>query len=144
MLNTRILALGIFTDKNSVNIVVRRFIPFDGCTWPDVGKKIECATEGQIKWDVTFSDWAKPKFLKLVITTAKENTYSVLPKVLETHNALRHKANRTPPNTPLRATVFFLTEVIAESGITVFPPLNTGVTLTSSHSIGTYELHEEI
>ncbi len=39
---------------------------------------------------------------------------------------------------PFNATVFFLTELIAASGMTVLPPLRTGATLTSSHSIGTY------
>jgi hypothetical protein len=38
---------------------------------------------------------------------------------------------------PFRATVFFFTELIATSGITVFPAFRTGVTLTSSHSMGT-------
>ena len=38
---------------------------------------------------------------------------------------------------PFKATVFFLTELIAASGMTVLPPLRTGATLTSSHSMGT-------
>ena len=41
-------------------------------------------------------------------------------------------------NSPFKATVFFLTDAIAESGITVFPPFVTGVTLTSSQLMGTY------
>ena len=40
---------------------------------------------------------------------------------------------------PFKATVFFLTDWIAFSGMTVLPPFNTGVTLTSSHCIGTYK-----
>jgi hypothetical protein len=44
-----------------------------------------------------------------------------------------HCKNAKEKYVPLRATVFFLTELIAMSGITVFPPFNTGVTLTSSH-----------
>lgn len=37
---------------------------------------------------------------------------------------------------PLRATKFFFTELIAASGIVVFPSLRIGVTSTDSHSIG--------
>jgi len=37
---------------------------------------------------------------------------------------------------PLRATKFFCTELIAVSGIVVFPSLRIGVTSTDSHSIG--------
>lgn len=37
---------------------------------------------------------------------------------------------------PLRATRFFLTEVIALSGIAVLPSLMIGVTSTDSHSMG--------
>lgn len=39
---------------------------------------------------------------------------------------------------PFNATVFFFTDWIAASGMTVLPPLRIGVTLTSSHSIGTF------
>ena len=39
---------------------------------------------------------------------------------------------------PLRATVLRLTDWIAASGMTVFPALRMGVTLTSSHCMGTY------
>lgn len=41
---------------------------------------------------------------------------------------------------PFNATVFLLIELMAASGITVFPPFRTGVTLTSSQSMGTYTL----
>ena len=36
-------------------------------------------------------------------------------------------------NAPFNATVFFLTDWMAASGMTVLPPLRIGVTLTSSH-----------
>jgi hypothetical protein len=38
---------------------------------------------------------------------------------------------------PFNATVFFRTDWMAWSGITVLPPFRTGVTLTSSHWMGT-------
>ena len=40
---------------------------------------------------------------------------------------------------PFNATVFFRTDWMAWSGITVLPPFSTGVTLTSSHWMGTYK-----
>lgn len=48
------------------------------------------------------------------------------------------KRDRIRGDTPFSATVFLLTDWIADSGMTVFPPFNTGVTLTSSHCTGTY------
>ena len=38
--------------------------------------------------------------------------------------------------------MFFLTEAIATSGMTVFPPFKMGVTSTSSHWMGTYFEHK--
>ena len=38
---------------------------------------------------------------------------------------------------PFKATVFFLTEAMAASGMAVLPFLRMGVTSTSSHSMGT-------
>jgi hypothetical protein len=40
-------------------------------------------------------------------------------------------------HSPFKATVFFLTDVIASSGMTVLPALRMGVTSTSSHWMGT-------
>jgi hypothetical protein len=45
--------------------------------------------------------------------------------------------NTTRLDAPLRATVFFFTDWIADSGMTVLPPFSTGETLTSSHWTGT-------
>jgi hypothetical protein len=41
---------------------------------------------------------------------------------------------------PLRATVFFLIDLIAYSGIEVLPSTRIGVTSTSSHSIGVWNV----
>jgi hypothetical protein len=48
----------------------------------------------------------------------------------------------TDVSLPLSATVFLFTDAIASSGMTVFPPLRTGVTLTSSHWIGTFSHYQ--
>ena len=44
---------------------------------------------------------------------------------------------------PLRATVLRLTDWMAASGMTVFPAFRMGVTLTSSHCMGTYKSKSE-
>lgn len=51
---------------------------------------------------------------------------------------LTYIANYERFDPPFKATVFFLTELIATSDITDFPPLIMGVTSTSSHWIGTW------
>lgn len=53
---------------------------------------------------------------------------------LQSDNSIRPAMHR---DAPLRATVFFFTDWIADSGMTVLPPFNTGETLTSSHCTGT-------
>jgi len=42
-----------------------------------------------------------------------------------------------PKNIPFNATVFFLTDWMAASGMAVFPFTRIGVTSTSSHWMGT-------
>jgi len=65
----------------------------------------------------------------------KNGTHSVLPAVLS--GTLVSALFLAIFDAPFRATVFFFTELIAASGMTVFPAFRTGVTLTSSHSMGT-------
>lgn len=135
VLDSRVLALCVLSNKNSVDIVVRGFIPFDGHTWSDVGEEVECPSESQVEGDVSLSDYysgdqlgRRPGIYKLA------NAYSGSPMVLlfeQGQTNTRHENDTT--NIPFNATVFFLTLKIASSGITVFPSLRTGVTLTSSH-----------
>lgn len=56
MLDTRVLSLGVFTDENSVDVVVGGLVTLDGDTGSDVGKEGECSSEGQVERDVTFSN----------------------------------------------------------------------------------------
>lgn len=57
VLDTRVLALGVFPDEDSVDIVVRRLVPLDGHAGTDVGKEVEGASERQVERDVALADW---------------------------------------------------------------------------------------
>lgn len=56
MFNARVLPLSIFTNQNSIYIVVRGFETFDGNTRSDIGEKIECTSERQVKGYMTLSN----------------------------------------------------------------------------------------
>lgn len=56
MFNTGILSLGVFTNKNSVNIIVWGLETLDRNTWPDVSKEVEGSTEGQVQGNMSLSD----------------------------------------------------------------------------------------
>ncbi len=92
---------------------------------------------------VKFSEtWPFPTECGACQTTAmqkkRDNTDSVSREDLAySKRMLRESANHAP----FKATVFFLTEWMASSGITVFPALKIGATLTSSHSMGTWSAH---
>jgi len=55
VLNARVFALGVFTDKNGIDIVVRSLVTNDGFARTKIGEEIECATESKVERDVTFA-----------------------------------------------------------------------------------------
>ena len=135
VLNTRVLSLSVLTNENRVHVIVRSLEPLDGHTWTDICEEVECPAESQVEGDVALANYAVIQ--QLVPWLRVTGTYSAWPADL--HEVVRYILFRDcgSCNLPFKATVFFLTELIAASGITVFPPLRIGVTLTSSHSIGT-------
>jgi len=80
MLNTRVLSLCVFTDKNSVDIIIWCLVSGDGNTWPNVGKKVECPSKGQVKGNVALSDF--PVIISTQGYMVIDETYSVWPKDL--------------------------------------------------------------
>lgn len=64
MLNTRVLSLGVLTDKNSVDVVIGRLVPFYRNTWSDVGEQREGSTEGEVEGDVTLADGSGERTLE--------------------------------------------------------------------------------
>lgn len=56
MFNTRILSLGILSDEDSVDVIVRGLESWDGDTRSNVGEKVECTTQSQIKRNMALSD----------------------------------------------------------------------------------------
>lgn len=56
VLDTRVLALGVFTDEDSVDVVVGGLVALDGNTRADVGEEVEGAAEGEVERDVALAD----------------------------------------------------------------------------------------
>jgi hypothetical protein len=56
VLNTTVFSLGVFTDKNGVDIVVRSLVALDRDTRSNVGEQGECPSQSQVEGDVTLSD----------------------------------------------------------------------------------------
>ena len=56
MLDAGVLSFSVFTDENSVDIVVRGLVSLDRDTWPNVGEQVEGSTQGEIEGNVTLAD----------------------------------------------------------------------------------------
>jgi hypothetical protein len=56
VLDTRVLALGVLTDEDSVDIVVSGLVALDRDTGADVGEEVESAAESKVERDVTLAD----------------------------------------------------------------------------------------
>ena len=56
MFDTRVLSLGIFSNDDGIDIVVRSFETDDRSTRSNVGEKGEGSSEGEIEGDVSLSD----------------------------------------------------------------------------------------
>ena len=56
VLDTGVLALGVLTDQDGVDVVVRRLVALHGPAGTDVGEEVEGAAERQIERDVTLAD----------------------------------------------------------------------------------------
>lgn len=56
VLNSRVLSLGVFTDQDRVDVVVRGLEARDGAAWPEVGKKVEGTAESQVQGNVALAD----------------------------------------------------------------------------------------
>ena len=56
MFDTRVFTLRVFTDQNSVDVVVWCLETLDRDTRTNVGKKIERPTECQVEGDMTLAD----------------------------------------------------------------------------------------
>jgi hypothetical protein len=56
MLDTRVFAFGVLSNEDSVNIIIGRFVAFDGCAGPNVCKEVEGTSEGQVEGYVAFAN----------------------------------------------------------------------------------------
>jgi hypothetical protein len=57
VLDTRVLALSVLTDENSIHVVICSFVALDRDTRADVREEVEGATEGKVERDVTLANW---------------------------------------------------------------------------------------
>ena len=48
MFNTRVFSLGVLSDQNRVDVIVRSLVPGDGAAGSDVGKEVEGSAEGEV------------------------------------------------------------------------------------------------
>lgn len=64
VLNARVLALGVLTDQNSVDVVVRGLETGDGTARSQVGEEVECAAEGKVEGDVTLANGGSKRTLE--------------------------------------------------------------------------------
>ena len=56
MLDTGVLSLGVLTDEDCVDIVVRCLETFDRLAGTDVREEVECAAKSEVQGDVTFAN----------------------------------------------------------------------------------------
>jgi hypothetical protein len=56
VLDTRVLALRVLTDENSVDIIIRRLVALDRHAGTNVGEKVESAAQGKVEGNVALAD----------------------------------------------------------------------------------------
>lgn len=56
VLNARVLALGVLTDQDGINIIVGGLVSSDRPAGAEVGEKVEGAAEGKVEGDVALAD----------------------------------------------------------------------------------------
>lgn len=56
VLDARVLALGVLTDEDGVDVVVGGLVAGNGLAGTDVGEEVEGAAEGQVEGDVALAD----------------------------------------------------------------------------------------
>ena len=57
MFNTRVFTLGILTDQNGVDVVVRGLETLDGNARTNIGEEVECPTERQVEGNMTLANY---------------------------------------------------------------------------------------
>lgn len=56
VLDTRVLPLGVLSDEDRVDVIVRGLVTLDRDTRSDVGEQVEGSSEGEVEGDVSLSD----------------------------------------------------------------------------------------
>ena len=56
VLDARVFSFGVFTDQDSVDVVVGSFVAFERAARADVGEEVECSSKCEVEGDVTLSN----------------------------------------------------------------------------------------
>jgi hypothetical protein len=56
VLDTRVLALGILSDQDGIDIIVRGLETGYGAARSQIGEEVECASQGKIKRDMALTN----------------------------------------------------------------------------------------
>ena len=56
VLDARVLALGVLSDQDRIDAIVRSLVTSNGAARSQVGKEVEGTTEGQVERDVALAD----------------------------------------------------------------------------------------
>jgi len=57
MFNTRVLSLRVFTNKDGVDVIIRRLETLDRDARTDVGEEVESSSESQVQGNMTFTNY---------------------------------------------------------------------------------------
>lgn len=64
MFNSRVFALSVLSNQDSVDIFVRGLVTLDRSAWSNVGVKVEGSSKGQVQRDVSLSDGSRERTLE--------------------------------------------------------------------------------
>lgn len=57
VLDTGVLAFGVLSNKDRVNVVVGGLVAGNGSARAEIGEKVKCSSESQVERDVTLANW---------------------------------------------------------------------------------------
>lgn len=64
VLNARVFSLGVLTDQDNVDIIVRGLVACDRLAGTEVGEEVECSAEREVERNVTFANWRGERSLQ--------------------------------------------------------------------------------
>ena len=56
VLNTRVFTLGVLSDQDSVDVVVRGLVASDGAAGSQISEEVECSSESKVQGDMSLAN----------------------------------------------------------------------------------------